>query len=221
MSRPLEDTERCDHRPWGGRARIVSEVGASLIVLLTAGCSPAATPADGVATSSASTAPHFAAPRPGLPPRPVDLPLGGVEPCALLAGPGAAQLGVGPGSAHGATGTGDAAQCQWSTLSAHPGNHWMARVLLHRGADTTFINPSATPLTQVDGFTAVQVSSPSNPASECVLYVDVAPQQSLLVAYSTDSAAGPGTTHAIACVKAQSAATFMVQRLRTLVHQPS
>jgi hypothetical protein len=136
----------------------------------------------------------------------------------LLAGPGALQLAVGPGSPHGVTGTGDAAQCQWSTLAAHPDDHWMARVLLHRGADTEFLDPSRTPLIQVDGFTAVQVIPRANPSRECVLYVDVAARQSLLVGYDNGSAAGAGT--APACEKAQTAATFMVQRLRTLVQRP-
>lgn len=192
----------------------------ALIILLGAGCAPAPTPAGGVAASPPSSAPTSTAARPGLPPRPVVLPLDAVEPCALLAGPAVAQLGVGPGSPHGATSTGDAAQCQWSTLAAHPDNHWMARVLLHQGADTVFVDPAATPLTQVDGFTAVQAPSPSAPAGECALYVDVAPRQSLLVAYSTDSPTAPASTRAIACEKAASAATFMVDRLRTLVHQP-
>jgi hypothetical protein len=198
--------------------RILAQVGRLFGVVLVAGCSPSAAPASGVAISSPSPAPGSIA-RSGLPPRPIALPLNGVEPCALLAGPGAAQLGIGPGSPHGSTSTGDAAQCQWSTLSAQPGNHWMARVLLHQGADTTFVSPSATPLTPVDGFTAVQVRWPSNPARECALYVDVAPQQSLLVTYSTDSAVGPGPAPTAPCEEAQHAAAVMVQRLRTLVHQ--
>lgn len=219
MSRQRDNAASCNHRARGGLRRLAGEAALALCVPLVTGCAPAP-PADGAPGSTPSTAPEAVGIHAGLPPRALALPLGGVEPCALLAGPAVAQLGVGPGSAHGATSTGTAAQCQWSTLAAHPDEHWMARVLLHQGADAVFVNPSDTPLSPVDGVTAVQVATPSNPARECALYLDTAPQQSLLVTYSTDSAAGPDTTHALACEKAERAAAFMMQRLRTLVHQP-
>lgn len=214
----FEDTGRGGHRPHRGRRRTVPGVVAFLVSLLAVGCSSAAT-LDRVPAATGPRAQTSTAQRTSLPPRPTVLPLDGVEPCALLAGPGARQLEVGPGSPHGSTRTGDAAQCQWSTLPARPDDDWVARVLLYQGANTKFINPSDTPLASVDGFSAVQITPPSNQARECVLYVDVAPHQSLLVEYSNDAPAGPGTTHAGACQKAQTAATFMVQRLRTLGHE--
>lgn len=186
---------------------------ATLLCLAASGC--------GSATTQGDVPPPPSPQQPPLPPRPRALPLNGIEPCGLLAGPGAARLRVGPGSPNGTTVNGNTAkQCQWSTHTAWPRDSWVARILLQQDAAAALRSPHDNPIVQVDGFSAVQASAAgTNPQRECVLYIDVAPGQSLLVEYVNGLADDPTTTHATACDKARAAATSMVQTLATLVRE--
>lgn len=186
-----------------------------MIVAGTAGCASAARPAAGVAPSPSTLSPP-AQPDTALPPRPATLRLNGVEPCALLAGPGARELNVQPGVPSGRPDLGNA-QCYWANYLVRPNDNWLAEALLSTSAESVLSGSPDARVVQVDGFPAVQTDAPgTDPARACLLHVDVAPGQSLLVRYLEGTGDNPAMNHALACHKAQQAAEFMVNQLRTL-----
>lgn len=189
-----------------------------LLLCCMAGCGSGTGSAPGSA-AWASSAVNSAARARVLPPRPVNLPLTGVEPCALLVGSQVSQLGVGPGTPYGSTQEGDA-ECVWSTASADPSDAWIARTLVAESAATALSDPHAQTV-QVEGFPAVQTSDPTaDPNHACELYIDVADGQSLLVAYVSGPNPSNGVPPAppLACRKAGQAADLMIQTLKALSH---
>ncbi|WP_445183956.1 DUF3558 domain-containing protein [Pseudonocardia sp. Cha107L01] len=201
---------------WGWRMWLALIFG--LLLRCTAGCGSGTGGAPGSAPRSSSAANSAARAR-VLPPRPANLPLTGVEPCALLVGPQVSQLGVGAGTPYGSTEEGDA-ECVWSTASADPADTWIARTLVSESAATALSDPHAQTV-QVAGFPAVQTSDPTaDPNHACELYIDVADGQSLLVAYvgGPNPSNGVPSTRPLACRKAAQAAELMIQTLKTLSH---
>jgi hypothetical protein len=90
----------------------------------------------------------------------------------------------------------------------------VARILLHESAKSELGNPRADGTVAVQGYPAVRSTAPgADPARECLLYVDVADGQSLVVEYlrGLDAASDRGA----ACLGAQQSAGFMVQALMT------
>ncbi len=112
----------------------------------------------------------------------------------------------------------------WATPSATgrttwsgPNDNWLAEALLSTSAESVLSGSPDARVVQVDGFPAVQTDAPgTDPARACLLHVDVAPGQSLLVRYLEGTGDNPAMNHALACHKAQQAAEFMVNQLRTL-----
>lgn len=149
-----------------------------------------------------------------LPARPRPLKLGAVEPCSLLAGPAVADLGVGPGNPHGITSRGTAAQCQWSTLPGRPPGSYIVRSLQRRAGSAT-TESLVDGVIWVAGYPAVRASTSGNDLSrECVLYVDIADDRSLLVEYLRGLDDQPGSRDD-ACLNARRAADYMVRSLMT------
>lgn len=210
---PLPPASALMWRWWAGLALI-----SGLLLCCAAGCgSPTASP-----PSPATPASSVQSPPPQgrvLPPRPANLPLTGVKPCALLSGPQVSRLGVAAGVPYGNPEEGDA-ECVWSTPSPAPTDTWIARTLVQQSADTALSDPHAQ-VVQVAGFPAVQTSDPTaDPNHACELYIDVADGQSLLVAYVSghDTPDRPPSTRPLACQKAAEAADLMIQTLRTMSH---
>lgn len=181
-----------------------------LLAILAAGCGTRA-------SSSGAAARSAAQPVPALPPRSTALPLNGVQLCGLIAGPDAARLGVGPGNPSGQMNMGTAA-CQWANQAVYPNNTWMVRALPNTAAGSALGHKSGgAQIVAIGGFPAVQTTPGSgSPDRGCVLWVDVADHQTLMVDYLDGSGDDPAMNHAMACQRASQAAQMMVTRLKTL-----
>jgi len=155
--------------------------------------------------------------RPALPPRPAVLRLDKVNPCDLLTPAQVSELNTDAGvvgSNNDGLGSRD---CLWQRYPAKPDDAWVARVILKQGAETYLSDTSR--VTQVAGISAVETSSDQhNPAWHCLLYIDVAPGQSLEVQYSNETGDHPGLNHAVACQLAADAAQLMLSNLRAGAH---
>lgn len=167
------------------------------------------------APSSPATPPQIGSP---FPPRPAELPLDRMDPCALLTADGQAQLGVtqvGQGNDSDELGS---AACQWAN-HGKPDNRWLVRLVTKRGAEYALASTTGVQVVQVGGFGAVQTAPPYvDPNLNCVLVVDVARGQSLNVKYSNIAGDYPGISHEVACELDRRAAELMVRNLRSLAH---
>lgn len=199
-----------------GRALIRRCVVALFVLANLSGCAVESSQNGAVASSTtlASMAPSSQA----LPPRPAVLSLNGVNPCALLTTKQIGQLKVTrglPGMNNDGLGSPD---CLWSSSTEPPHNDWLARLILHQGADR-YLDATGAAVVEVDGFPAIQTSADGqDPKSHCILYVDVAPGQSLYVLYTNLTGDYPGMNHQLACHLADEGAEPMVKNLRTLTH---
>ncbi|GAA5155373.1 hypothetical protein GCM10023321_28590 [Pseudonocardia eucalypti] len=171
------------------------------------------------APTAAPTSPAEASPAPAdpaLPPRPATLPLNDVEPCELLTpgqvtalgadGPGRRRpLGDDPNGGYG---------CVWSNPpDARFDDGWSAGKTLEHGVGY-YLGRGAR-LTQVAGFAAATgPAAAGSPEGNCLLYLDVAPGQSLVVQYNTLSSDYPGMNHGKACQLATRAAEMMITSLQ-------
>jgi hypothetical protein len=156
-------------------------------------------------------------PVPALPARPAVLPVDKVEPCALLNDAQVRQLKVEPGRSHVNTDELPGPDCLWSSFPANPDRGWLAQPLPTRGADNALHSTTGAQIVQVAGFPAVQTTSPyTDPRSSCLLFVDTAPGQSLLVQFESHGDE-PEMTHERACQNAAAGAEMMIQNLRALV----
>jgi hypothetical protein len=196
------------------RVRLAALAGAALVFGI-AGCAPAQPP------PAALSPPPSAAPTSSpFPPRPAELRLDGIDPCALLTSAEQTKLDV------QFTGKVDDADqfhslvCRWANLGGGtPDNAWIARAIVKQGADYALRSAAPAQVVQVGGFSAVQTSSPYFDAkTQCILAIDVAQGESLRVQYNNLQGDYPGITHEVACQQASKAAELMLQNLRGLVH---
>lgn len=162
-------------------------------------------------------------PAPGrsrLPPRPAELRLDGIDPCALLTGEQTRQLGVHGGEREQNTDELGSTDCQWLNDPLEPSIFgYLARLILKRGADSGLDSSTGAQVVTLDGFSAVQATSPHvDPREHCVLLVDVAQGESLWVQWMTSTHGQPGFTHEMACEKARVAGQLMLTNLRELSH---
>jgi hypothetical protein len=156
---------------------------------------------------------------PSLPPRPVELRLDSVDPCDLLTKPQQVELAVGPGAPDNGTDELASPGCMWTNPSGSPDNNWVAKAVVKRGADVWLRSSTGPQVVLVDGFPTVQTSSRFlDPGLDCLLYVDVAPGQSLSVEYVNRRGDLPNVNHGVACQKATSAAKLMLANLRKKPH---
>ena len=178
-----------------------------------AGCGVGSPPA--VPPSVAPAVPPAA--RPPFPPRPTELKLDAVDPCSLLTAAQQAQLEVKQVGREDNSDELGSAACQWDNNGGKPDNGWVARLIVKRGADYALTSSTGTQVVQVDGFSAVQTTSPyGDPKTHCILLVDVAQGESLWAEYDNIAGDYPGINHQVACQLTQRAAEFMVQNLRVL-----
>lgn len=154
-----------------------------------------------------------------LPARPTELRLDGVDPCALLTPAQLRQLGVGTGQRGENTDELGSVDCLWRNFPKEPDIGYLARLIVKRGADYALDSTEPTQVVTIDGFSAVQTTSPqADPKDHCVLLVDVARGESLWVQWRTLSTNYPGMTHERACQQARDAGRLMVENLRGLSH---
>ena len=190
--------------PGVGAAVTVSLAGA---LLLTACGGPSSTgPAESPPPATTSTGPS----------RPATLPLNSVDPCKLLTDAQLGELKVGAGqfSTVDYGGPNKGPSCAWLSPSLHPGYTYTGFLVLNRGVDAVH---SQEPPRTVGGFRAVTTGTiGTKEGLYCQVFVDVAPQQALSVAFDT-SGRDPlsGMTHQAACDRAQHAAELMLGNLRT------
>lgn len=151
-----------------------------------------------------------------LPPRPTELRLDGVDPCALLTGQQVSALGVSAGVREQNTDELGSADCQWRNSAEEPVVFgYLARLIVKRGADYALDNSTGAQVVTLNGFSAVQTTSPHvNPKEHCLLLIDVAQGESLWVQWMTLPPDYPGLNHEMACQKAQDAGRIMLTNLR-------
>lgn len=185
-------------------------VRARLVVLLAAvavaGCG--GTPAAGGPSGSLAA--------PALPQRPAALTLDGVDACALLSDAQRGQLQVNRGRPAENIEDPDRPACDWSNFPNVPDNGWEARIIMRYGAEHYLGSTAGTQQVSVNGFPTVQTSSPERRSDRyCLLFVDVAPGQTLEVYYENMRGDYPGISHEVACQQATKAATLMMDTLKS------
>lgn len=152
-----------------------------------------------------------------LPARPDDLRLDQVDPCALLTTAQVHQLGVHAGERKPNSDELGSIACLWRNFPEQPDSTYLARLITRRGADYALNSGTGAQVVTIDGFAAVQTTSPyADPKEHCLLLVDVAQGQSLWVQWRTLSNNYPGLTHELACQQAQEAGRLMLGNLRGL-----
>jgi hypothetical protein len=93
----------------------------------------------------------------------------------------------------------------------------LALLQVHQGADYALGSTTAHQLVPLDGFTAVQTTSEGqDPATHCILLVDVAPGQSLWVQFNNSYRDYQGLTHEQSCQFARTFGEDLIQNLRAL-----
>lgn len=198
-----------------------SFAGALVVLALVgmAGCGSSTQDAGSSAPTSSIPRPAPSADaRPALPPRPSDLPLTGVQPCALLTPTQLEQLKVDSKGLAGSNNDGRGnLDCQWDNFGGPPDNGWLIRLELNQDASYYLGSTTGAQVVQVGGFPAVQSSSPTHNANtHCIVLVDVAPQQTMYVLYDNLAGDYPGIDHQVACQQADRVAEMAVGNLRRL-----
>ncbi|WP_185065244.1 DUF3558 domain-containing protein [Pseudonocardia eucalypti] len=185
-------------------------VCAALVLGLT-GC--AVTPSQPPTKPEAAPHPQAA---PALPPRPSELRLDGIRPCALLTEAQISQLGMAEGRP-GINDQGAGEECIWSNPpGTGPDMGWLARTDTARGAEYALRSVTGAHIIQIDGFSAVETTSPLVDSRwSCIVLVDVALGQSFLVQFQNSGGTDPLMTHERACAQATRGASLMLQNLRS------
>jgi hypothetical protein len=154
---------------------------------------------------------------PQLPARPAELRLDGLDPCALLTPAQASQLGVSAAGGPEADTDAGSVACQWDNFPRQPDTSYLNRLILDRSADTALGSATGARVVMLDGYAAVETTSPNvDPKEHCLLLVDVAQGESLWVQWMTESHGYPGLSRELACQKAEGAGRLMLANLRTL-----
>lgn len=178
-----------------------------LAVLALAGCA-GPTPAP----QAAPLAPAPAAP--ALPPRPVELPMAGLNPCDLLT---PAQLRTTfripyAGEFRADTDQFGSSSCSWGTSNVPPNGSPLARMITKVPAETYLQNGNPSTVVDIAGFAAVQTTGGGDPLNHCLVLVDVAAGQTLWTQYDLDIYRQLPTDQI--CVSARKFAEAMVTTLR-------
>jgi hypothetical protein len=151
----------------------------ALAVVTLSGCGQ-------LSASSSDAAPATEPPTSPLPPRPSELPLNGIDPCSALTAEQQRTLGLGTGRAGASSDGLGSPACIWSKRT-EPTGSYLVRLVTGRGADSALSSNEAS-ITSIAGFAAVSTTDTSFPAeSHCVLFVDIAAGQTLVLRYDHDS----------------------------------
>lgn len=188
------------------KARMMQTI---LVSAVLAGCAApmAGAPESGAPTAAAGT-PSFSRPR--------ELALDGLDPCALLTPAQLKQLGVGQESRGTATSFTDGRQfpsCQWARFPQEPQDSYLIGNDLNRGVQFSLVGAAGVQVIKVAGFAAVEYEDGGGrPHRNCVLAIDIAAGQNLIVRYDYNGSTVP-MNRQLACEKAKVAAEMAIQTL--------
>lgn len=163
--------------------------------------------------ANSATAPSSPAATVALSPPPQQLPLTGVDPCALLSAPQQAQLGLAAGAALPADAVFGDPQCSFRLL-ADPASFVEVQTISSRGVGY-WLEPTlavtVAPVT-VDGFPALNITGSGTGDSQCSTAISVADGQMLVVDFGLQPS---GTTTAQACARTERVGAAALTTLRT------
>jgi hypothetical protein len=188
-------------------ARTAAAVLAGCVLAVLAGCGT---------DTSAPAAPADPNALPPMPARPVELKLDGIEPCNLLTDVQRSAMGI-PDRGERAPNSDllGSTSCLWSGSVQPPHGSPQVTAVTKQGVEY-FRNPQDTVI-DVAGQPALEATSEDlDPATHCLVLVDVAAGETLWVQYSPEGPAGAGSTHEIACERTRDVAAAMVNTLRGL-----
>lgn len=195
-----------------------------MLVVLSATSCTAQQPGQPVSTQSPGDSPETEGPDPSssgseptvdIPPRPADLPLDGIEPCALFTKGQLAQLGVDREPRAGSNdGKLAGPTCSLDVASKEPYYTYTAQLVTDMGVEewlTGKRNVDAW-LVSVGGYPAVDFKTKGVDDQECITAVDVADGQQLLI----DLAPLDEVDYKQLCPMSEKAAGMALQTLQTL-----
>jgi hypothetical protein len=143
--------------------------------------------------------------------------LDGLTACQLLSDAQRLQLGLNRGKVVNNIEDPDRPACDWSNFPNVPDNGWVARIIMRYGAEHALGSENIAQQVDVNGFPAVQTSSSDKDNNTyCLLFVDVAPGQTLETTYENLRGDYPGINHEVACQQAEKAAALMLDTLKSL-----
>lgn len=154
-----------------------------------------------------------------MPARPVELRLDGIQPCGLLSAMQLSALGI-PDKGQTAPNSDllGSNSCLWAGSAMPPHGSPQVTAVTKQGVEY-FRNPEDRVI-DVDGMPALEAASPDlDPASHCLVLVDVAAGQTLWVQYSPEGPTTAGTTHELACDRTREIARAMVISLRAQLNK--
>jgi len=153
-----------------------------------------------------------------FPPRPANLRLDGIDPCSLITPTqlkqlDARQVNVNKNPAPGVI------ACGWGGNGFRL-NNWIGQLILDRGITPTINSVAPVQTVQIDGFTALQGSSPIDDGkTDCDQLFDIADGQSLLIGYGDiDLSKNGSNEHDTACRTLTKFSTMVIKNLRTMAH---
>ncbi|WP_345703358.1 DUF3558 domain-containing protein [Pseudonocardia eucalypti] len=179
----------------------------ALLALVVVGCGsvPSAKPHSG----SAGATPVQAS-------RPREVRVDQLDPCTLANRDALAQLGVGDQQRRidaNAANPGQVA-CAWSNPLGDPQTIALTIATVSNRPISYYLRSVGARPTRIAGFAAADtVGTFNDPEHECIVAIDVAEGQSLLVMVSNDLGDLPGVSHAMLCEKAHVAAEDVMRRL--------
>lgn len=172
--------------------------------------------ASGCGTEPAVPPPAEAAPTTAAQPRLREVRLDGIDPCTLGNKDLAARVGAGqrqrPVDVSFANPR--ATACEWASFPVRPSDIALSLTLVPDRSALEYAKAEGARVTNVVGFAAVDTAPSVEEADrECIVAIDVAEGQSLLVTVSNDLGDLPGVSHAMLCEKAHVAAEDVMRRL--------
>lgn len=185
--------------------------------LLLVALAAAVLPACGTEAPKPPPIPNDSAPATAaLPPRPKQVLLDRLDPCTLGSRELLMRLGVGSEQRRVDVSIAGpkATACAWSNDLGSARNVTLGISVAPDRAARDYLTATGAELSSVAGFGAVDTASSADDAQwECIVVVDAAENQSLLVTVHNDSEDLPGVSHAMLCEKAHVAAEDVMRRL--------
>lgn len=186
-----------------------------LALALALGLTACADPAPTTPPTSAAPPTPTAPAAPTLPPRPGELPVAGLDPCTLLTPTHQHQLGVHQIGLGADDDTQGGQACDWSNDPRKPDDAYRVGVNTAHGAEWALTSRPRQQIVQIDGYPAVQTyGGLGNPEEQCILWIDVAAGQSLVVDYENHLFKDPAMNRTLACQRAHTAAGLVLHTLR-------